>query len=534
MKKYILFLVACFSLMQLTFSCSKTEVSTDLQIVESPSPLTNISIVNTKSQSQNSLVYHQETDLVLQAIPDYLREPNIVSPTDSRATHIAVKFYPRNSEEQFMIDGIKEISSSYIPFGYQIASKDMQVKYLKKALPAFKEHNPNRILLKASEIDANGTIANINSLKDSYVTLPVLYSICPIDYVIPRYLDYEVCFAMSIEVPIQPYPMYLPLKIDTYDSLLGTYLPLNKIKVREQYGNITADEYTNSNGTVSLCPLIYGIYSQNIGDITIVLILETDKWIINRNASGSTPTHIVLGRVRDLWPNYDSNPPTYHKILSSENKEIEAHRALDFYFNVNNPLSEIISSSESGSIVHCLPESSDDYLAYTYASNKDITIFNSSYSQNVIIGTTLHELGHIRHYEKIDDYNTYYSSVIEKKIKESYASFIGWLIGENYYLSKGFVKPYNGYNINSNHRQNWYLGGPLADYTPLFIDLVDNYNQGSGNPNLPFDNIESVPCTFVDNIVNSEYSVNGVFSYLNNYVGTYFTTTDLQNYENAY
>lgn len=62
---------------------------------------------------------------------------------------------------------------------------------------------------------------------------------------------------------------------------------------------------------------------------------------------------------------------------------------------------------------------------------------------------------------------------------ESYASFIGWYLGNDYYTSKGFVFPYSGYEINYQGRQEWAPG--FGNYTPFFVDLIDDYNQPAIN-----------------------------------------------------
>lgn len=521
-RKYLSLFFVCFLLISCSTKNLNIEQSAELSIV-----------IGTKGVNQDSYVYHAETDLVLQRIPKDILNEKVVPIDDSQATHLAIKFYPRNSDEIFKIKEMDCISQSYIPFGFNIAKKSLQTDQIKNKLSSLNDTNPHQVLLKASEIDAQTNCLTTAEIDDRYVTLPVIYAICPIDFVIPDEIEHDVCYALSIGDIIQPSPPTLPLKIVSFDSLLGRNVPLNKIKISAQFGSISANTYTNSNGIANICTQIYGVPSQNVGDITISIVLETDKWIINRSSTNSAATHIVLGTVRELWPSFAFNPVTYNHILTSENKEFEAHRALDYYYYDNHPLAESISTSENGVTVHCVSESSNDYLALTYPSTKNIIIYNSNYSQNVIIGTSLHELGHIRHYAKIGNSDTYSNSV-QRIVKESFASFIGWALGEEYYLSKGFVKPYQPYHINSNHRQNWYRGSYNADYSPLFIDLVDDYNQGLSNGSLPFDEIESVPYPFIDNIVNTHYTLDEVFNHLHNFAGIYFSTEALESYENAF
>ncbi len=159
-------------------------------------------------------------------------------------------------------------------------------------------------------------------------------------------------------------------------------------------------------------------------------------------------------------------------------------------------------------------------------------VYNAGQSQNYTIGTVCHELGHLRHYFKINDYYFYYYGGITKLIKESYASYVGWMVGEDYYLSKGFVKPYDGYLINRQGRQFWYSNS--SNYSPLFVDLIDSYNQGYYDSIYPFDQLSSVPPLIVDTMVKQDNTVEDVFDHLDDYIGVYYTSSELLTYKNAF
>ena len=44
---------------------------------------------------------------------------------------------------------------------------------------------------------------------------------------------------------------------------------------------------------------------------------------------------------------------------------------------------------------------------------------------------------------------------VHTMIKESFASYVGFYLGEKYYTSHGFVKPSVSYNITEQGRQTW-------------------------------------------------------------------------------
>lgn len=100
----------------------------------------------------------------------------------------------------------------------------------------------------------------------------------------------------------------------------------------------------------------------------------------------------------------------------------------------------------------------------------------------VIFGTTIHELTHASHWAMGMSYEAYTLNTGQaRKLAESWAQAVGWHITREVY----------GHNANPqldfDAQQHLSLADVQAsDYTPLFIDLIDNHNQfdaSSGRPN---------------------------------------------------
>ena len=114
-------------------------------------------------------------------------------------------------------------------------------------------------------------------------------------------------------------------------------------------------------------------------------------------------------------------------------------------------------------------------------------------------------------------------------IQESYASYFGWYLGEDYYFDKGYVKPNQNYEINYQWLQSWPQNSLFpTDYSPFFIDLIDNYNQWSTSyPLRVNDNISGVPVSVIEDMTQLLTTFPQYYYYLSGYAGTYFSSEDL-------
>ncbi|WP_167604675.1 hypothetical protein [Maribellus sediminis] len=90
---------------------------------------------------------------------------------------------------------------------------------------------------------------------------------------------------------------------------------------------------------------------------------------------------------------------------------------------------------------------------------------------NLIFGTTSHELGHQVHSQSLG--NIQYWQV-NKVIYESWAEAVEWAITNDEYHSYGMT------NFNHDDKQDWRRTDVQWEYSPVFIDLLDDFNQRNG------------------------------------------------------
>lgn len=107
-------------------------------------------------------------------------------------------------------------------------------------------------------------------------------------------------------------------------------------------------------------------------------------------------------------------------------------------------------------------------------------------------------------------------------ITESYASFFGWFNALIYYSSILSVQS----DVNSichQGRQTWSGSGV---YTPLFVDLYDDFNQHNNSSNYVDDKIEDVPVSVIVGAAMNNQTFSGLNSCLLNYCGVYYSASD--------
>lgn len=104
-----------------------------------------------------------------------------------------------------------------------------------------------------------------------------------------------------------------------------------------------------------------------------------------------------------------------------------------------------------------------------------------------IFSTTIHELGHASHISLI---NSVQFLQVDKIIYESWANCVEWYITKIEY-NEFDVEDYDDPTVfeGGDHMQDWHLpvSGDGFDYTPLFIDLFENYNQALQRGIMPND-----------------------------------------------
>jgi len=148
-----------------------------------------------------------------------------------------------------------------------------------------------------------------------------------------------------------------------------------------------------------------------------------------------------------------------------------------------------------------------------------------------IFSTTIHELGHASHIELMNAGLIQFGQV-SVQIRESWANAIEWYITKIEYNELGFPNydnPYMNYFMGD-HMQWWKKAKLRSDYnlltdtqkkiinnyTPLFIDLVDDYNQSVniGSTNYPDDAIHAYTMPRIENLLKHVYGLSSLQSKL--------------------
>lgn len=332
-------------------------------------------------------------------------------------------------------------------------------------------------------------------------------------------------------------------RVMAYDNIVDGMIPLENVKVRTNRFGKVAVGYTNENGYYS-CNKTYQY------KVRYKIVWESSRWDI---------------RDGNLWQAY-LNDGGWRKgewnvnILNGNGKSIRyatIHRALQrFYFGNTYGLSRP-SNSRKEKVAYLHKESKNDINGdynrqWGLGVWSDIRIFGISNGEyrdlSAIYSTTAHEVGHAAHftnsrnnYKKSSDMlleswarcvqahltDCEYSELGVKRKLYEYESLLGMVspkknrveIADSVFVV--MMTPDQQYNF-----QSWKSGS--SAYTPLFIDLIDNYNQRTyyslkykgSNVKLsyPDDKVSGFPISDLENLVYASTSISGFRQKLENYI----------------
>ena len=462
------------------------------------------------------------TDMILRPT----QETILTSKTKTgRETHYRVKFYPKNTSEQQFLEKLEDVSVSYVPFGYELVQNNNDV--IASMCKPILETNPY------TQLDFGPCYSNIgllNQKKREEIHLPIIYAIWPIEKDLPTTIEYIIDSYLNLDGIQPPQDTRYPLRLQTYDSLLGTYVPLKDIKVCVSYMGYNAYQYTDNTGLVRIYTGLANITSSSqIPYISISVVTAGHYWSICPQAN-STPYQIALGTIGSLWPTTAS---TVTLNLTSSTVQYEVFRAAEYYFSASNELYSSIHTLEYNPTFHlCNQDPNHPTLqGEAFPPTNSIFIYNVGLSQSEEIAVVLHELGHIRKWYHLGQ--TSYDDT-DDWTHESYSCFLGAFLGEQYYLSNGFVMPYSPFFINTMGQQYSWTIGSTNVYSPFFIDLVDSYNQSTYSSTLPNDTIQDVPASLIDSLGIACTSKAQSLASLSNFTGVYYTLEQMNSFLSNY
>ena len=255
--------------------------------------------------------------------------------------------------------------------------------------------------------------------------------------------------------------------------------------------------------------------------------------------NNATPIVITWGTVASNW----SDQSEVYMSLEYSRPVYEIHRAVSFFYFGSHEIPK--HYCDEGIRIKALnyedPETSA-FFSYAQIGNPSITVYNNNrYNENIIIGTVLHELGHFVHYRQRGDYtgSAYEGFLsVNRLFMESYASYVGWYLGEEYYSTLGWNIVLDDESITGQGRQMWKKTDQVDDeayYSPIFVDLVDNLNQ-KNRWGMIYNNdqISDVPHAIINEMAAECTNWSSVKLYLDMYCGIYYTVEEYSNFIEPY
>lgn len=471
-------------------------------------------------------------------------------------THYALKIYPKNEREQWAVELLEDVKVAYIPFDYvQVSEEDSLAlkQAIQTGVPAFQEISP--YVEVYDEVYTNDGPAIPESFR-----MPILYTVWPCEKPLPDTLDYVLDYEVFIPDysgmtkgscglnadlmrVLETEAINLALGLASSDTksdasliktvtgtlmfrdwLLNEWVPVRNLKVRFQLGSKICDTYVREDGSFS-------ITNEISFDGSLSYVFQHPRWKLTSMGS-TTPITVTFDNLDGIVDenNHHTNYMSYDYPL------FEVHMGVDYFYNSVHPIPKWYYNS---GIRIRVSESShsewDGVFSYSNYESAYITIYNNYDYKKMYkdVSVVMHELGHFVHYGERGSFDDY--EQVHDLIKESFASYVGWLLGNKVYTEKGYTG--NLEVIGNQSRQTWNKNRSVDEngwYSPLFVDLVDDYNQGSSNSALPIDRIKNFPNSIIMTIAEEDYNWSKVKSRLNSYVGTYYTGVDLNTYLSNY
>lgn len=274
-------------------------------------------------------------------------------------------------------------------------------------------------------------------------------------------------------------------EIKVIDDLRGIYVPLEGVKVcvrrnchsdwaiTDSFGRCTMKKKFKARVDYSIEweRHYWRIVGRNNQTALITGPFYNNKWTLNINQSNGADLMCATIHRAALIANYKDNwtikRPRKENFLFTRKLKIR-------YNDINNPL-----NTDKIGEAYCKINAG--------SSNTDVDIWGKDYSGNYfsttsIFATTLHELAHWSHAFFYGQRS--FKRDVNRFIIESWAQCVEWKITTEIYPE------YFGSNGYHDGFQDWNASLASEDrfpYTPVFIDMIDNYNQGQYNGTRPYD-----------------------------------------------
>lgn len=488
-------------------------------------------------------------------------------PRQLKATHYALRIFPKNEDEQWEIERMEDVKVAYVPFDYvQLADVDMESMSNGDSVCS------KQMIYPESSVHTI-TYENVQCIGGPTVTetfiLPVLYVVWPCDKPLPDNIEYEIDYEVFIPFsPVRTKNMGIIDEVSMrileeeaialalgaserprvttksnpvitlkgrsvyYDTFIKKHIPQKNLKIKFQLGSNIWETYTQSDGSFSITQTIPT-------DASVSVVYQHPRWKITRENS-TAPHATSFGTVSRMWGDDLSSVALFY--YGSNVPANALHSAIDFYYNGSHSIRTWHYSDDGIRVIAMERTDQNANAAFYYSPNSRayIKVYkNYLQNSNYLAGSILHEFGHFTHFGERGGYTgSAYNgfTAVHNLIVESFSSYVGYYLTETYYKALGFTKPYDGYNLCNQGRQSWTKShvGNMACYSPLFVDLIDNYNQGASSSNCPNDKIKNVPHSVMRRIAQEVTTWDECKAILREYIGTFYTNTEFNNYIAAF
>ena len=390
--------------------------------------------------------------------------PDDVELLDIRVTHRYIKFLPQTEKEHQLLESIQDIELFEYPLDYEIKKQGVYYRD-----PTISEGMPN----------------------PQYASIPIDFPLPSVDYevieelyipeevesesllgTVTALVDQSLVLTNNLVDNILQISFRRPKKwnpdgfIRAFDNELNSLIPLQGVKVRAVRWFTTKVSYTDSRGYYKTGtfrrPVNYSIKWEN-----------DSYWDIRKG---------LIGQAKYDGPKQKGRWNLDIQSWAGESLGFATiHRALYRYFYKNiaglkrpgnrSKLKVSYHHGKSGTGVNWGNWDGTGLFPTIRIWGKNSS--GNDHAVNQLYSTMIHEIAHTSHLELIG--NIQYIQV-SKTVYESWANAVEFYITRLEYNDLGEVDYDNPVPFNDvDNMQSWVGGDP--DYTPLFIDFIDNYNQ---------------------------------------------------------
>ena len=254
-------------------------------------------------------------------------------------------------------------------------------------------------------------------------------------------------------------------KIQAYDNIVGKQIPLQYVEVRANRWFETRTAITDASG-------YFKISEQFKRDVNYSIKWERnefkireerwaqaffngpktkDYWNLEIGSSGSEDRSVKYSAIHRAAARY------YYGDIGGLKRIGNSDRLIFAYWHYEKGTGKNYTNS-----VQPLPN------IKIWGIKKE----NNFYEINQILATTFHELGHSSHIKRMGGLTVFMN--VTRQIQESWADAIEWYLTELEYTQLGEPGKADDY-------QYWDLTDNKTRYTPMFIDLADDYDQSKQN-----------------------------------------------------